>query len=242
MHVSTARATTTVVVTAALLAACATAPAPIGTRVPTEFPAAFYKDASERGEPVFRIVPERSEAIVLVYRGGSLAQIGHDHAIASRDVQGNVRLLLTPVEVRADLYVPLDTLAVDEPARRAAAGLAPLPEDADIAGTRRNMLETVLEAEHHPFVFIHVDAVERDADGLTLTAAVTLHGVTRSLRIPVEIAFDERALDVRGRFSLQQSDFGIAPFAVLGGRLQVQDRIDAQFQIHATRVVKLANQ
>ena len=62
---------------------------------------------------------------------------------------------------RADLYVPLDTLVVDEPALRAEAGFDTQPSAADIAGTRRNMLEKVLEADRYPFALI---AVKRSSD------------------------------------------------------------------------------
>ena len=67
--------------------------------------------------------------------------------IASHDVAG----FIAPGEGRADLYVPLDALVVDEPALRSEIGLDTQPSAADIEGTRRNMLEKVLETDRYPY-------------------------------------------------------------------------------------------
>jgi hypothetical protein len=40
---------------------------------------------------------------------------------------------------------------------------------------------------------------------------------------------------VNGRVTLEQSNFGIVPFSILGGALQVQDRVDVRFVIHGRR-------
>ena len=101
---------------------------------------------------MFRVDPARSLLLIVVRRGGALAQFGHDHVVASHDVAGYI----APDEGRADLYVPLDALVVDEPALRAEAGFDTQPSAADIAGTRRNMLEKVLETSRHPYALIAV--------------------------------------------------------------------------------------
>lgn len=201
---------------------------------PQDFPTEAYAQAAARGEPVFRIEPERSVVVMRVYRGGALARLGHDHVIASRDVRGYVKLGAEP---RADLYAPLALLTVDEPALRAEAGFGTQPSQQDIEGTRRNMLDKVLEAERYPFAVVHLESTESNAASRNITAAVTLHGETRM--IPVAIELDTPSADAlyaRGRFPLNQSDFGVTPFSVLGGALRVQDRVDVEFSLYGTRV------
>jgi hypothetical protein len=194
---------------------------------PAGFPVAFYQRLQARGEPVFRVDSERSLVTIAVRRGGSLAQFGHDHVVASRDVAGYV----APDEGRADLYLPLHTLVVDEPALRAAAGFDTQPSSADIEGTRRNMLDKVLDASRYPFAAIAVNAINRDVDAQTVDVAVTLHGVTRPVRVPVRVERTAGGIGVAGSFAIDQSQFGIAPFAVLGGAIAVQDRLDIEFRI-----------
>lgn len=220
------------VVAAGLLAACAPQPpaGPAAKAGPAEFPAAYYLQAAADGKPVFRIDPSRSLVVVEVRRGGSLAKFGHDHVIASHDVTGFV----ATAEGRSDLYVALDRLIVDEPGLRAEAGFDTQPSESDIAGTRRNMLERVLDAAQYPFVTVRVAG--SGGDSRVLEVAVTLHGVTRALQVPARFESAGEELGVSGRFSLKQSDFGITPFSILGGAIQVQDRVDLRFRIHARRM------
>ena len=200
-------------------------------QVPATFPAAHYLAAIARGEPVFRIDTARSLVVIEVRRAGSLARLGHDHVVASHDVQGYV----APKEGLADLYVPLDRLIVDEAALRAEAGLDTKPSEADIAGTRENMLGRVLEVERFPFAFVTVSEVVPGADNSTVQIAMTLHGITRTTRMPLRIGIQNDEIAVDGSIAVKQTDFGIAPLSILGGAIQVQDEVKLHFQIHARR-------
>lgn len=217
---------------ALLAAGCAQVPpAPPPEAKPAGAPdldAAYYRGAAERGAKVYRIEPGDSLVVVRVYRAGSLARLGHDHVVSSREPRGFV----DADNGRCDLYFAVERLVVDDRAQRAAAGLGDTPSESDIAGTRSNMLEKVLEAERFPFVVLRVRSVGEGA----LQAELSLHGVTRPLRVPAKIDPGPERLEVRGDFALNQSDFGIAPFSVLGGALAVQDRVDLSFEIHATRI------
>jgi hypothetical protein len=195
---------------------------------PPDLDAAYYRDAGVRGRPVYRIEPGDSLVLVRAYRGGRLAKLGHDHVVSSRELRG----FIDPEKGRCDLYVAVESLEVDEPAQRAAAGFDSTPSESDVADTRRNMLDKVLEAERFPFVVVRVGAVTRDA----LEAEISLHGVTRALRIPAEIDSSPARIEVAGRFALKQTDFGIEPFSVLSGALAVQDQIELSFAIRAVRM------
>lgn len=214
--------------TVVLVTGCAAPPAPQGTPAPPALDETYYRDAGERGRPVYRIEPGDSLVLIRAYRGGRLAKIGHDHVISGRELRGFV----DPETGRCDLYVAVASLAVDDPAQRAEAGFESTPSEFDIAGTRSNMLDKVLEAERFPFVVIHVESVSPTALG----ARMSLHGVTRPLRIPAKIEQSPERLEVTGSFALKQSDFGIEPFSVLGGALTVQDQVELSFTIRAVRV------
>ena len=149
---------------------------------PAEFPEDFYQRAAQSGSPVFAIEPGPSLVVIEVRRSGSLANLGHDHVIASHNVRGSA----APNEGRADLYIRLDELVVDEPELRAQAQFATQPTETAIAGTRQNMLGQ-LHAEQHPYALISVESVGADAIGLLLNASVTLNGITLMVRIPVKI-------------------------------------------------------
>jgi hypothetical protein len=198
---------------------------------PEAFPEAFYLQDAARGHPVFRIEPAMSLVVIEVRRAGSLARLGHDHVVASHGVHGYV----APDEGRADLYVRLDALVVDEPELRAQAAFDTQPDEAAIAGTRENMLAQ-LHAEEHPYALIHAQMAEAGANDPQVSVAITVNGITREVRTPLQIEKGDTRLNVSGRMSLAQSDFGIAPLSILGGALQVQDRVELRFVIIANRL------
>ena len=221
-----------------LLAGCAAdqpvpgaAPAPpapaAGATVGGAAPSAWYDRAARNGQKVYRIDSARSLITVTVRRGGALARLGHDHVIASRSVSG----LVAPDAGRADFGFRLDAMSVDEPALRTAAGLDTQPSLDAIEGTRNNMLGRVLEADRFPLVTLHAERLPGPADTMRLT--ITLHGVTRTVDVPVLIERSRAGLTASGQARLLQTDFGITPMSVMGGAITVQDPMELGFTIVA---------
>jgi polyisoprenoid-binding protein YceI len=66
--------------------------------------------------------------------------------------------------------------------------------------------------------------------------SITLHGVTRSMPIPLAVDAEPGEWIVSGAFRLNQTDFGIVPLSLLGGAIEVQDAIDLRFRIRAVRM------
>ena len=218
-----------------MLAGCAPpvrkpAPAPAGP--PADFPESYYREALAQGKPVLRVDPAESLVVIEVRRSGSLARLGHDHIVASHEVGGYV----APDEDRGDLFVALERLAVDEAALRAEAGFDTQPTESDIEGTRANMLVRVLEADRFPFALIRVSGAGTRQGEVTLSVAITLHGITRTLRAPARIDADSGGMSVTGRLSFEQTDFGITPYSLLGGAIAVKNAVELRFRIRAHRL------
>jgi YceI-like domain len=223
------------VVVALLLAGCAPPvrePAAPAAAAPADFPETHYRQAAAQGKPVFRVDPRASLVVIEVRRAGKFANLGHDHVVASHEVGGYV----SPDEGRADLYVELARLVVDEAPLRAEAGFATQPSEADIEGTRANMLDKVLEADRFPFALVRVTGAEAKPGTATLSVAVTLHGTIRTLDVPARIEAGADRIGVSGRLSFDQTAFGVTPYSVLGGAVAVRDRVDLRFDIHARRL------
>ena len=219
----------------ALIAACSQpAQEPVSLSAsdssPTDFPAAAYAEAAARGQRVLQIDPTHSLLAITVRRGGTLARLGHDHVVASHTLQGYVQ----PEQGQADLYVALDQLTVDEPALRAQAGFDTQPSAADIAATRANMLGKVLQTSQHPFARIHVRTPPSASGEVMLELDLTLRGVTRSFSVPAQIRDERDGLHIAGELSFDQSSFGITPFSILGGAIQVKDSLELRFEVQAS--------
>ena len=213
------------------LAACSQLPAPGATPATppppsTTTPAAAPASTSTPEAAVLQIDSAQSLIAVTVRRGGVLARLGHDHVVASRTVTGTV----APAQNRADFRFRLDQLTVDEPDLRRVAGLEKQPSVDAIDGTRTNMLTKVLDAERYPVVSVHA---ERGAAGEPLRVAITLHGVTRDYAIPVDLQEHDGVMTISGKVDLNQSDFGLVPFSVMGGAMAVQDKMELRFTLAA---------
>ena len=230
MRSQAVRAVVTATLLSAVLGGCAPllrGPAPAAP--PADFPEGYYREALAQGKPVFRVDPAESLVVIEVRRSGSLARLGHDHVVASRELVGYV----APDEGRADLYVALARMQVDEAALRAEAGFDAQPTESDIEGTRANMLAKVLEADKFPFALISVAGASAKEKKTTLAVAITLHGHMRTLQVPAEIEADAEKIGVTGRLSFEQTDFGITPYSLLGGAIAVKNRVDLRFRIIA---------
>jgi hypothetical protein len=211
---------------AAVLAICACT-APPAPPLPAEQAAAAPPLQASR--TAHRIISSESLLAITVRRGGPLARMGHDHVVASRQLEGFVDVAAG----RTELRFRLDQLTVDEPALRKEAGLDTQPSADAIEGTRRNMLGKVLQAQAHPWVLVRAAFEPGTRDWLR--ADITLHGVTRAYRVPLQLRADGGALHASGAFAIKQTDFGITPFAVFGGALAVKDELELRFAISARR-------
>ena len=217
---------------ACLLAACAVPPAgppaapqpETGLDLQEAAQDAYYRRAEALGQKVWRIDAQHSLISITVRRSGKLARLGHDHVVASRNVQG----FIAPQAQRADFRFRPDQLSVDDAALRAEAGFDTQPPADAIEGTRRNMLTRVLDAQRYPIVLIHVT---RAGPAAPFRAGITLHGVTRTVDVAAQTETRADGITVSGALSLNQSDFGIVPFSVLGGAIAVQDSLDVHFRI-----------
>lgn len=223
---------------AALLAACAAwmepPPVPIGR--PAGFPDDDYRGLQLQGVPVYRVDPARSVVVIVVRRSGTLMQFGHDHVVASHDVGGYI----APAAGRADLYAPLGSLVVDEPALRAQIGLDSTPSEADIAGTRRNMLDKVLETGRFPYATVTVTPSPVESKPPS-EIELTLHGSTRVVETRLQFRNAGDGVEAIGSFAIDQSQFGIVPFSILGGAIAVKDRVDVRFKIAGVPLVTEAS-
>ena len=220
------------------LTACSVAPRE--TRPPTakpqEIPAQTYLEAVGTSD-VYQVVPERSRAEFLVRRAGSLQRLGHDHVIEATQIEGYALLDAERIgNSRADLAIDLNALAVDPPELRTVYQLETHPSETDIQGTAKNLSEHVLETATWPRALVRVTQLESLEGETRCTVSLTLKGETRTFPATVIVHHDDDVLQVRGSFDLNQSDFGIQPFSILGGALSVQDRVEISYRLEAARL------
>lgn len=185
---------------------------------------------------VYRADSKLSQILVRAYRGGVMALLGHEHIIASQDVQGYILLNKTAGLCQADLFVPLAKLNVDDPQLRAEAALKTTPSLSSIDNTKKNMLKSI-DAINFPFAQLHSSDCSAALSGKETKVVLTIHGVQqeRQLAIALQQAQDNQLI-VSGKFSILQTEFGIEPFSVFNGLIKVEDKLDLTYQLVFTEI------
>jgi polyisoprenoid-binding protein YceI len=62
---------------------------------------------------------------------------------------------------------------------------------------------------------------------------ITIKDQSRDLTVPVQLSADAQSLRVIGQFQIKQTEFGITPYSVAMGALQVQDQLTIKFELVA---------
>ncbi len=216
------------------LAACQTSPPVIET--PPAVPAPGAPTAAPAGAHKYVVVADESLLQILVYRGGSLARLGHNHVIASHQLSGTVFVADDPLQSRFDISIPANELTIDEPAMREMAGADFPPGVPQSArdGTRKNLLsEALLDGEKYPVIRLRATDVVAAAEGFDVGVEITIKDQVHSVRVPVTLERKEGALVARGEFPLKQSELGFKPFSVALGTLVVLDEMRIRFEVVA---------
>jgi polyisoprenoid-binding protein YceI len=182
----------------------------------------------------YRIDSNASELRLLVFRAGTLANLGHNHVMINRSVSGFVQIAASVSDSSFSLEVPVDKFDIDDAQSRLEEGSdfpGEIPDDAK-SGTRRNMLSTaVLNASKFPVIEIKSTALRGTLGALTADLTIVVAGHESALSVPLALQGDSQRVTATGSFELRQTAIGLTPYSLLHGALQVQDAMRVKFKI-----------
>jgi hypothetical protein len=221
----------------AALTGCASGP----TALPPAPAAVGQAQPAPGSGRLYELIPGRSSLLVLVYRAGPMAALGHNHVIACRCLTGTVRLPRNPVHGSFNLRFSVARLTVDDPALRAAQHSGDFPADVPRPareGTRRHMLgEALLQAARYPEITLQSAALRPSPDGqpgeVIVKVLVRVDGRAHRVAVPVHYALRAGELVATAAFPLRQSALGLTPYSVLGGALRVRDTMEVRIRLVA---------
>ncbi len=184
------------------------------------------------GGIAYDVDPGASRASVHVGKTGLASFAGHEHEIAVGRIRGEVLADLDDfAHSSVDLTIEASSLRVgDEPG----------DDGPQVQQTMQGA--SVLDVAHFPQIRFRSSAVS----GKTLSAALglyllavqgelTLHGVAKSISLPVRLETRAGALTATGQLEVKQSDFGIEPTTAAGGLVKVADEVAISFRVVASR-------
>jgi polyisoprenoid-binding protein YceI len=171
------------------------------------------------------IDPGVSRFTVRGFASGVLSALGHNPVIGIRNFTGEAAFDEgAPEQSSLHITIPAGLLEVQNNA-----------SEKDRREMKRVMDEEVLEVSRYPEIVFQSTGVTGGGENMPLQidANLTLHGVTRSIRVPARVFLMGDLLRANGSFSVLQSDYRIQPVSVAGGTLKLKDELKLEFDIAA---------
>jgi polyisoprenoid-binding protein YceI len=200
--------------------------------------AATASAAADANAHRYRIDGAHSTIRVLVYRGGPMASLGHNHVIVHHGLEGWVAPGAGGSVDGGAFHLQFAPAGFDVDAApdRAAAGAdfaAEVPPEAR-AGTLHNLLgESQLDAAHHPVVTVDSVTIEGRPPAQSATLDVGIAGHTARLSVPYTLERGAGRLRATAAFELRLTALGITPFSVFLGALRVEDQMQVAVDLVA---------
>jgi YceI-like domain len=211
------------------------APRPRPTPPPQRpLPAALPEAAGAR----YQIDPLASELRLLVYRGGPMARLGHNHVIVNRALRGSVSLATVLKDCSFSFTMPVAESVVDDPDARTQEGgdFPGVIDDAAKSGTLRNMLsERLLDADRYPTLGVRSVTIAGSDSVPQATVVLTVKDHETTLTLPFSLERHDDRLIATGSTKLRQSVLGLSPLSIMLGALTVEDEFQVKFRIVALR-------
>jgi polyisoprenoid-binding protein YceI len=195
-----------------------------------------FVDAMQRLVPVpdprtrYAIEPNQSFLAVRTGSGGLLSAFGHDHRLMVRRLSGSV------VADLGDLPHSSVTLNVE------AGSLAVVDDESqkDRDAIEKEMNDSVLQVARFPGIVFQSQVIEArsssaDVFEIQIEGDLTLHGVTRRIRVPAHLEAHGESLRATGKVRLKQTDYRIAVTSAVGGTVKVADEVELIFDVVALR-------
>jgi hypothetical protein len=197
--------------------------------------------ASAAKDPVqYRIDSESSWLRVLVYRGGILRGLGHNHVISLNVLAGTVTVPQDPLQTTLMLEFKVADLVVDEIGSRALEGddfRGQISQKA-IAGTRVNMLgNKLLRAEQFPSIQIRSGQITGSMPEMKIEVTVFVKAAEFTVVFPARVTLSKESFVAIGEVEIRHAEIGLSPFKAGFGTLKVRDTLVLKYEISGIRII-----
>jgi len=181
----------------------------------------------------WNIVPSESRVTISVFPAGLLSGTLHTHLFRPDSWSGRIAWNADePASVKVEVRFAADSLK-DRQEKLSASDVA------KVEGQVRS--PRILDAGEFPEIVFEgkqLEAAQLPAGGSgefrgTLFGTLTLHGVAKPLRLPIQGRVTESRLEARCSIVFKQSDFGIKPYSTALGSIAVKDEVSVEIELVA---------
>src|SRR6188474_702093 len=179
----------------------------------------------------YKLDPGQSKFMAHASPSGLLWFKGHTHHLAATDFSGQVEL--TP-----DTITPASLRLVVKAASLHETGADFTEPQKQIIN--KELKEIVLHPDQYPDITFQSTNVTSKAMGadryeIDINGNLTLHGVTRPIRIPAVVTLRGDTLRAVGKFSIDRDDYKVKATSAFHGMVRVDDDINFEFDILGRR-------
>jgi len=156
-------------------------------------------------------------------------KLGHDHGVEGKIKSGSIDLEATK-NLGAIEFDMTSFLADTDEAREYLDLEGTIAESTRDKVTETMLGASVLDAEQFPTATFKIKSreIKKDKESgevILLKGDFTLHGTTRPVAIQVQVKAADGKRNLRGEFTILQSDFGISPYKAALGAVGVADEL-----------------
>lgn len=144
----------------------------------------------------------------------------HHHVVEARGYEGEVFYDPSdPARCRIEIDIPVSGLVVDRPELRRELGFEKDISEGDRGKVESHMrAEDQLHAERYDRIRFRSRACEPLSDGrFVVDGDLEIRGVTKRIRVPVEVGVEDGILTARSDFSEIHESFGFKPYSAFLG-------------------------
>lgn len=178
------------------------------------------------------VAPEESTVTIRVGKAGLFKFAGHEHEVVAPALRGEVVADTSDLS-RSSVWVTFEAAALR------VTGRGEPPED--VPKVQAAMLgPKVLDVGRFPEITFRSRAVSGHAAGahayeLQVTGDLSVHGVTRTVTLPLKVQLSHKSVAASGRAVIRHTDHGLKPVSV-AGVVNVRNEIGVEFRITARAV------
>jgi polyisoprenoid-binding protein YceI len=175
----------------------------------------------------YNLDASQSKFMAHANRSGLLWFKGHSHHLAASDFSGQVQL--TP-----DTITPASLRLVVKAASLHETGADFTEQQKQIIN--KELKEIVFHPDQYPDITFQSTNVTAKGTGtgryeVKIDGDLTLHGVTRRIRIPAIVTLEGNNLHAVGEFSIDRDDFKVKATSAFHGLVRVDDDVKFEFDI-----------
>jgi hypothetical protein len=187
----------------------------------------------------YRVDGQASQVLILVYRDGRMARLGHNHVLSVRGLSGEVVVPKDTASASFTLEFPVAAMSIDEAALRAELGddfRAPV-DAAAIQGTREHMLsDKQLDAARYPLIRLQSGPLSPEGDHWRASITTMVRDHVATVEVPVALTLTPEQLSASGEFDLTHAQLGLTPYSVGLGAIRVAETMHVRFRVVARQV------